>query len=244
MTTAPDIEVQLVRNATLLATVDGTTFLVDPMLSPQGANPPIQNTPNDRNNPLVALPEVDLDYDAVVVTHRHPDHFDEAAREELGSDVPLFCQPAEADAFVDEGFTDVRPVEDEATFEGVTIHRTPGRHGHDELAEQMGPVSGFVFENGATLYVAGDTVWYEPVAETLAEFDPVMAVLNGGEARFEEGEPITMGVDDVRAVREATDATVAVVHMEAINHCLLSREELRAGTEDVLVPEDGERVSL
>ncbi|GAB7094480.1 MBL fold metallo-hydrolase [Halolamina litorea] len=244
MTTAPDIEVQLVRNATLLATVDGTTFLVDPMLSPQGANPPIQNTPNDRNNPLVALPEVDLDYDAVVVTHRHPDHWDEAASEELADDVPLLCQPEEADAFVEEGFTDVRPVEDETTFEGITIHRTPGRHGHDELAEQMGPVSGFVFENGATLYVAGDTVWYEPVAETLAEFDPVMAVLNGGEARFEEGEPITMGVDDVRAVREATDATVAVVHMEAINHCLLSREELRAGTEDVLVPEDGERVSL
>ncbi|TKX83852.1 MBL fold metallo-hydrolase, partial [Halorubrum sp. SS5] len=34
------------------------------------------------------------------------------------------------------------------------------------------------------------------------------------------------------------------VHMEAINHCLLSREELRAETEDVLVPEDGERIDL
>ncbi len=243
MTTAPDIEVQLVRNATLLASVDGTTFLVDPMLTPEGENPPIPNSPNDRNNPLVALPEVDLDYDAVLVTHRHPDHWDEAAREELADDVPLFCQPEEADAFTEEGFTDVRPIEDEATFEGITIHRTPGKHGDGELAEEMGPVSGFVLENGATLYVAGDTLWYDPVAETLEAFEPEMVVLNGGEATFEDGEPITMGVDDVRAVREATDATVAVVHMEAINHCLLSREELRAGTEDVLVPEDGETVS-
>ena len=243
MTTDHDIEVQLVRNATLLATVGGTTFLVDPMLTPEGGNPPIPNSPNDRNNPLVALPEVDLDYDAVLVTHRHPDHWDEAARDELADDVPLFCQPEEADAFTDEGFTDVRPVEDEATFDGITIHRTPGKHGHGELAEEMGPVSGFVLENEATLYVAGDTVWYDPVAETLDEFDPDMVVLNGGEAEFEEGEPITMGVDDVRAVRETTDATVAVVHMEAINHCLLSREELRAGTDDVLVPEDGETVS-
>ena len=53
-----------------------------------------------------------------------------------------------------------------------------------------------------------------------------------------------MGVNDVAAVREATDAAVAVVHMEAINHCLLSREELRAATEDVLVPEDGERIGF
>ena len=46
---------------------------------------------------------------------------------------------------------------------------------------------------------------------------------------------------DVAAVREATDAAVAVVHMEAINHCLLSRERLRVETEEVLVSEAGDR---
>ncbi|MEZ3163083.1 MBL fold metallo-hydrolase [Halorubrum sp. RMP-47] len=244
MSTAADLDVTLVRNATLLATVNGTTFLVDPLLAPEGALPPIDDTPNDRNNPLVPLPDADLSHDAVVVTHRHPDHFDDAARERLDADVPLFCQPAEAEAFAEDGFTDVRPVADEAAFDGVTLHRTPGRHGHGKLAEQMGPVSGFVFEGEETLYLAGDTVWYEPVAETLGEFDPDAVVLNGGAARFNQGEPITMGVADVAAVREATDAAVAVVHMEAINHCLLSREELRAATEDVRVPEDGERIEF
>jgi len=53
-----------------------------------------------------------------------------------------------------------------------------------------------------------------------------------------------MGVDDVAAVRETTDAAIAVVHMEAINHCLLSREELRSETEGTLVPEDGEEIEL
>jgi L-ascorbate metabolism protein UlaG (beta-lactamase superfamily) len=244
MSTDADLNVTLVRNATVLATVDETTFLVDPLFAQQGALPPIDNTPNDRNNPLVPMPDVDRSHDAVVVTHRHPDHFDDAAVEELDADVPLFCQPAEEDAFVEDGFTDVRPVEGTASFDGVTLRRTPGRHGHGELAKQMGPVSGFVFEGAETLYLAGDTIWYEPVAETLEEFDPDAVVLNGGAARFNEGEPITMGVDDVAAVREATDAAVAVVHMEAINHCLLSREELRAETEDVLVPEDGERSDL
>jgi hypothetical protein len=53
-----------------------------------------------------------------------------------------------------------------------------------------------------------------------------------------------MGVEDINAVCDATDATVVVVHMEAINHCLLSRDELRSETEEVHVPEDGERVTL
>ena len=69
-------------------------------------------------------------------------------------------------------------------------------------------------------------------------------MLNGGAAQFEDHEPITMGVDDIAAVREATDATLVVVHMEAINHCLLSREELRSAVEDVLVPDDGEEIAL
>ena len=244
MPTDSALGVTLVRNATVLATVNGTTFLVDPLFASRGALPPIDDTPNDRTNPLVPMPDVDLSRDAVIVTHRHPDHFDDAAREALDPDVPLFCQPEEADAFADEGFTDLRPVEDADTFEGVTLHRTPGRHGHGELAEKMGPVSGFVLDGDETLYVAGDTVWYEPVAETLERFEPDAVVLNGGEARFNQGEPITMGVDDVAAVREATDAAVAVVHMEAINHCLLSREELRAETEGVIVPEDGEEIEL
>ena len=243
MTIDSNISVQLLRNATVLATIDGTTFLVDPMFASPGENPPVPNSPNDRRNPLVPLPDVDLSYDAAAVTHRHPDHFDEAAKEELAADVPLFCQPEEAEAFTDEGFTDARPVDDEAFFDGVTLHRTPGRHGHGELAEDMGPVSGFVFEADETLYIAGDTIWYDPVEETLDRFDPDVVVLNGGEAQFEQGEPITMGIEDVNAVRDATDATVAVVHMEAINHCLLSRDELRSETEDVLVPEDGDEIT-
>ncbi len=82
----------------------------------------------------------------------------------------------------------------------------------------MGPVSGFVFEGDETVYVAGDTIWYEPVEETLDQYEPDLVVLNGGEAQFDQGEPITMGVEDINAVREATDAEIVVVHVEAINH--------------------------
>ncbi|QFU81756.1 MBL fold metallo-hydrolase [Natronorubrum aibiense] len=236
--------VRLVRNATMLVTLEETTFLVDPLFAPRGELPPIPDTPNDRTNPLVPMPDIELSYDVVVVTHRHPDHFDEAAKEALEADIPLFCQPEEVNAFIDEGFTDVRPVDDEAGFDDITIHRTPGRHGHGQLAEEMGPVSGFVFEADETLYLAGDTIWYDEVEQTFDRFDPDMVVLNGGEAQFNQGDPITMGVEDIAAVRDATDATVVVVHMEAINHCLLTRDEVRSETEDIHVPEDGEQVTL
>jgi L-ascorbate metabolism protein UlaG (beta-lactamase superfamily) len=245
--------VRLVRNATLTVTFDGTTFLVDPMFAEAESAPSIGEKPsvpefleteNDSRNPMVPMPDVELSHDAVVVTHRHDDHFDEAAVAKLDADIPLFCQPADEDAFIEEGFTDVRPVDDEVSFEGITLHRTPGRHGHGELAEMMGPVSGFVFEGERTLYLAGDTIWYEPVAETLDQYDPETVVLNGGAAQFEGYDPITMGTEDIAAVREVTDATVIVVHMEAINHCLLSRETLHSEVEGVLVPEDGELLSL
>lgn len=252
MSTETD-SVRLVRNATLTITLGDTTFLVDPMFAEAESGPSIGNKPgvpeyleteNDRRNPMVSLPDVDLSHDAVVVTHRHDDHFDEAAVAELDSDVPLFCQPADEEAFVEEGFTDVRPVDDKAVFGDITLTRTPGQHGHGELAEMMGPVSGFVFEGETTLYVAGDTIWYEPIAETLNQFAPEAIILNGGAAQFEGHEPITMGIEDITAVRDATDAMIAVVHMEAINHCLLSRDDLQSERADVLVPADGEALSV
>lgn len=101
-----------------------------------------------------------------------------------------------------------------------------------------------MFEADETGYVAGDTTWDEPVEQTLDRSEPDVVVLNGGEAQFDRGQPVAMDVEGVNAVRDATDATIVVVHVEAINHCLLTRDELRSGTEDVHVPGDGEQINL
>jgi L-ascorbate metabolism protein UlaG (beta-lactamase superfamily) len=236
--------IQLVRHATLLVSMNGTTILVDPMLGAPGDIPPIPNSPNDRENPLVPLPDVDLTHDAVLVSHRHRDHFDDAATDRLDDDVPLLCQPEEADAFREDGFTDVRPVDESVTLDGIEITRTPARHGYGDLAEQMGPVSGFVLDGDRTLYLAGDTVWYDPVAETIGRHDPDAVVVNAGAAQFVDGDPITMDAEDVSAVFDVADCPVAAVHMDSINHCLLTREDLRAAVSDVLIPEDGDELSV
>lgn len=131
--------------------------------------------------------------------------------------------------------------------------RTDGRHGTGEIGEQMGPVSGFLVTapGEPTLYLAGDTIWCDEVAEALDVHRPDVVVVNAGGARFVEGDPITMTADDVVAVaRHAAGARVVAVHLEAVNHCLESRSELREPLdveglqERVSVPADGEEPAL
>jgi L-ascorbate metabolism protein UlaG (beta-lactamase superfamily) len=237
------MRVTLVRSATLLLELRGKRILVDPMLDEAGARPAIEGTANQVPNPTVPLPvpaeDVVRGLDAVVVTHRHRDHLDSKAEELLPRDVPVFCQPDDEDALRTLGL-DARPVDDGLEWEGIAITRTPARHGSGAIADLLAPVSGFVLDD---LYLAGDTVWYEGVEESIARHRPRVAVVNAGGAEFTEGGLIVMGVDDVRKVT-ARVPTVVAVHLEALNHCFLTRAELRAALPDVLVPDDGETLEL
>jgi L-ascorbate metabolism protein UlaG (beta-lactamase superfamily) len=157
----------------------------------------------------------------------------------LPRNVPVFCQPEDAEALGELGL-DACPVDGKVDWGGLRIVRVPGRHGSGEIAEALAPVSGFVLDD---LYFAGDTVWYDGVAETIERHRPRVAVVNAGGAEFLEGGLIVMGIDDVREVAARVE-TVVCVHMEAINHCHLTRAELRAAVPSVLVPEDGETLEL
>jgi len=231
------VKLTLVRHATLLVELDGRRVLVDPMLGTAGSAPPIEDTPNQVANPLVELPfpaaEVVSGVDLCLVTHLHEDHFDDAAAALLPRDTPLLTQPECASELRGQGFTAV-------TTEHPGWTMTRGRHGTGAIGEEMGAVSGWVLDG---LYVAGDTVWCEEVRTALDRHRPRIVVVNAGGARFLEGDPITMTADDVRRVREATDAVIVVCHLEAINHCVEPRSAY-GGIPDVLVPADGETLIL
>jgi L-ascorbate metabolism protein UlaG (beta-lactamase superfamily) len=237
------VRLTLVRNATVVLELRGKRVLVDPMLDDAGARPPLEQTANPVRNPTVPLPypaeDVVRGIDAVVVTHRHGDHLDARAIELLPRDVPVFCQPEDEEALREHELPAV-PVADRLEWEGIEIARTPARHGTGRMAELLGPVSGFVLDD---LYLAGDTVWYEGVEETIERHRPRVAVVNAAGAEFLEGGLIVMGIDDVREVA-ARVPTVVAVHLEALNHCFLTRAELREALPEVLVPEDGETLDL
>jgi L-ascorbate metabolism protein UlaG (beta-lactamase superfamily) len=237
------VRITLVRSATIIVELAGRRILVDPMLDDVGARPPIEGTRNHVANPTVPLPfpaeEVVRGLDAVLVTHRHRDHLDARGEELLPRDVPVFCQPEDEEALRELG-VDARSIDDAVEWNGLRVVRTPARHGSGRVAELLAPVSGFVLDD---LYLAGDTVWYEGVEETIARFGPRVAVVNAGGAEFVDGGLIVMGADDVREV-VARVPTVVAVHLEALNHCFLERESLRRAVPGVLVPEDGETLEL
>jgi L-ascorbate metabolism protein UlaG (beta-lactamase superfamily) len=237
------VNLTLVRSATVILELAGRRILVDPMLDPAGARPPIENTANPVRNPTVELPvpveNVLSGLDAVLVTHRHKDHFDETATRLLPRELPVFCQPEDEDGLRELGF-DARPVVESLDWDGLTIHRVPARHGFGRTAELLGPVSGYVLDD---LYLAGDTVWYRAVEETIERFRPRVAVVNAAGASFLDGELIVMGIEDVREVVSRVPVVVAV-HLEALNHCPLTRAELAAAVPGVVIPRDGETVEV
>jgi L-ascorbate metabolism protein UlaG (beta-lactamase superfamily) len=246
--------IQLLRHATLLIEYGGQRFLVDPMLSPMGAMPPIEQSPNPQDNPLVPLPDLDLDrllgqIDAVIITHLHQDHWDREASARLDKSLPLFCQPGDAEQLQKEGFYQVLPVHASRFWEGIHLVRTGGEHGFGRIGAMMGEVSGFILkvDENKALYIAGDTRWCPAVQEALRKHQPEVVIVNAGGAQFLKGEPITMDPTDVIQVCQSNSETrVVAVHMEAINHCVVTREELAeaveiAGVADqVLIPPDGE----
>ncbi|CAM3769523.1 UPF0173 protein [Pseudomonas reidholzensis] len=255
------VDLQQVRNATVKITYGDTTFLIDPMLAKKGAYPGFEHTyRSNLRNPMVDLTEspakVISGVDAVIVTHTHLDHWDDAAQKALPKDIPLFTQHEEdAQLIRSQGFKNVRVLTNEAEFGGVTITKTGGQHGTDEmyaipaLAKPLGEAMGVVFQAPGykTLYLAGDTVWRKEVDQAIEHYHPEVIVLNAGKAKMAGYEgSIIMGEEDVlRASQAAKTAKIVAVHMDAINHMSLTREALRAyvkkqGIESrVDIPEDG-----
>ena len=246
------MEIQLLRHATLLITINKKKILVDPMLSKARARSPIDNSPNSYRNPLVELmaPTNFLqEIDAILITHTHSDHFDDGAIALLPKNELILCQPEDENKLKKLGFLQVKPIEDTLTWGEINLTRTGGQHGTGEIAVEMAPVSGYVLksEGEPSLYIAGDTVYCEEVDAILTKVHPSIVVVNAGGARFNIGDPITMTEEDVvKVCRKAPQAKIIAVHMEAINHCLLSRADLLNHLEQeelshqVFIPMDGE----
>lgn len=254
------VQVQQIRNATIKVNYAGTTFLIDPMLAKKGAYPGFEGTYNSQlRNPLVELPmplAEAMKADAIIVTHTHLDHWDDVAKQSLPKNLPLFAQnEADAQSIRKDGFTNVRVLNKDTEFKGTRLSPTGGQHGDDKTmavaGELLGKVMGVVFQRPGhkTVYVAGDTVWNKQVESAIQSYQPDVIILNTGYARIQglDGS-IIMGKEDLfRASQLAPHAKVIGSHMEAVNHGMQTRQELRdyiaekgMDPKRVLVPVDGE----
>jgi L-ascorbate metabolism protein UlaG (beta-lactamase superfamily) len=251
--------IEFLRHATLWLHLDGCSLLTDPMLLPKEGMEPIPNAGNDRRIPLIDLPlseealqELIHQTDALLITHLHRDHWDSKAQQIVPKNKLIFCQPPDEPRLREQGFTEVIPIDEALPWQSLTLYRTGGQHGRGEIGRKMAPVSGFVLKGAKeVVYIAGDTIWCTEVQEALNRYEPTHTIVNAGAAEFLTGGPITMTAADVQALCAFSPHTrVIAVHMDAINHCWLTKEKLNvflqnnALSRQVCLPKEGEIIYL
>ena len=100
-----------------------------------------------------------------------------------------------------------------------------------------------------TLYLAGDTVFYEGITETLQKFSPDVIVLNCCEATIPEGRLI-MNREDIAAVCNlCPNAVIIATHLDSVNHALLTSDDILRFAQErklskVIVPHNGECIQI
>lgn len=222
----------LIGGPTLLLEYDGLRILTDPTFdAPQtyqaGA---IQLT--KKTGPALALAEV-LPVDVVLVSHeQHFDNLDHAGRAMLPSATHVFTTPAGAPK-LGENAQGIAPWESTSiqTPAGrtLTITSTPARHGPHGFEPISGDVTGFVLqiEGEPAIYISGDTVWHEALAEIPRRFDVRLAVLFTGAAQPRGPFDVTMSTNDaVEAAAYFKDATIVAIHNDGWQHFTQTQQDV------------------
>jgi L-ascorbate metabolism protein UlaG (beta-lactamase superfamily) len=244
------MKIQLIRNATMKITYAGHSILTDPMLSAVGA---FRSFAGIAANPTVELPvaveRILQDVEFTLISHLHPDHFDEAAAQVLPKNMPIFCQPEDKVNLQEKGFTNVTKIDTSCSWLGISITRTGGQHGSGKILEHLGNVSGFVLKaaGAPTVYWVGDSIWYEHVAAAIATHQPDIIITHSGGATLPGHAPIIMdGAQTLTTLEAAPQAVVVAIHMESLDHCSISRTMLRRLADGagimparLMIPEDG-----
>jgi L-ascorbate metabolism protein UlaG (beta-lactamase superfamily) len=258
------MQITQLRNATVIVHIGKHHILVDPMLAPQGALPPLRLLDGKRlRNPTVDLPgqvqEALAQVTHCLITHcqkGHFDHLDSFGKKWLrDTQTPVICTPHDA-AYLHKRGMNVQALPEchdqpQAFFEG-RIRTVRCTHGEGVVGRMMEHGVGYLIEmpGEPSLYLAGDTILTPRVRDFVRQHQPDVSVVPAGGARFDIGGDIIMGVDDVLAFTRLATGTVVANHLEAISHCPVTRTELlaagrRAGvSQRLLVPSDGETVQM
>ncbi|WP_284460515.1 MBL fold metallo-hydrolase [Chryseobacterium sp.] len=253
------MKLQLWRNATLLLNNNDVNILIDPMLGDKGSLGKFPMTDSELLNPLVDLPFSHEELvqklekvDAVVITHLHPDHWDSKAIELIDKNMPILCPSVISEQIAEQGFRNVIPISDHLHWNAMDIFITKGQHGTGEIGEKMGVVNGFVFKTAnQSVYIVGDSIWYDDIAEEIDRYQPEHIIVAGGAATFSVGDPIIMTSEDIiKVCRYAPEALVWVSHLEAVSHCKEDRKYIeekivKEGLADqCFILKDGEEITL
>ncbi|HZO98535.1 MAG TPA: MBL fold metallo-hydrolase [Gaiellaceae bacterium] len=212
----------------------GLRLLTDPTFDPAGTSYDLgAYTLRKTQGPALAAAELGR-VDAVLLSHdHHRDNLDDAGRAALAG-AGLVLTTREGAERLGAGATGLEPWEAVrlAAPDGtaLTVTATPARHG--PAGGDRGPVVGFALAfadaPGSTVWVSGDTVWYEGTAEVARHFPVRAALLNLGAARVAAAGPDALTLTAAGAVEAALafpDALLVPLHFEGWEHFSEGRAE-------------------
>ncbi|HWG04779.1 MAG TPA: MBL fold metallo-hydrolase [Beijerinckiaceae bacterium] len=113
----------------------------------------------------------------------------------------------------------------------LLVTATPARHGPVGIEKISGDVTGFALtfedEHQPAIYISGDTVWYEGVAEVARRFDVRVAILFTGAAMPRGPFHVTMDSNDaIEAAHAFPQAMIMGIHNEGWAHYTQCQSDL------------------
>lgn len=263
------MKIHHLRNATLVIESKDKFILVDPMLGGKGSLPPFSFIRfKARKNPIVDLPENSSEILSkvthILLTHthtfglkalQHTDHLDEAGEKFIKKrNLPIFIGEHDRRYLENLDFNILGSVDHWKTqeFLGGTITAIPALHGHGWNNKMMANGSGYIISlpDEPSIYISGDTVLTEDVKRALLEYKPEVTVVASGTAQVDLGPPILMTPSEVEEFIKLSPGRVICNHLEALNHCPTSRDDIKKLVDNlgvsqrVYIPNDGEVVDL
>jgi L-ascorbate metabolism protein UlaG (beta-lactamase superfamily) len=237
----------LIGGPTVVFTYAGLTIITDPTFDPPGEYGGLTKLRGPQLPPQ-RLGAIDL---ALVSHDHHPDNLDAEGRAVLAQ-VPVVLTTT-AGATRVPGTIGIEPW---ATVQvgDVSVTAVPASHGPEGVAEQTGPVIGFVLEayDWPTVYFSGDNSEVAVAREIAAAFHDVeVAILCAGAARVSNRGPDPLTLDASRAREVAAlwpNALIVPVHIDDWAHFSEPREAFEANwsgaSGTVLLLEPGVRTPL
>lgn len=167
-----------IGHSTWLLQVDGRAFLTDPVFG-RAAIVPRRSAPAFTS--VRQVPRLD----ALLVSHDHYDHLEDASVRKLPRDLPVFCGLGVGAWFRKRGFTAVEEMDwgDRVDLDGRDITFVPARHFSGRTLDSRDTTlwGGFVVRARGSpggIYYAGDTGWFPDLGKVKWAFpDLDLAIL-------------------------------------------------------------------
>jgi L-ascorbate metabolism protein UlaG (beta-lactamase superfamily) len=228
------LSITLIGGPTALIEIDGFRLLTDPTFDAPGTYQLPHVKLEKLTGPALSANEIG-DVDAVLLSHdQHSDNLDNSGREFLAKAKRVLTTQVGAKRLGGhaEGLAPWATAELAGKKgDSLTITATPARHGPAGIEPLAGDVIGFVVSSAKSrpIYISGDTVWYEGVAEVAKRFRCGVVLPFAGAAQTRGPFHLTMDTNDtIETARAFPDAVIVPVHTDGWAHFRQSASDLRA----------------